>query len=266
MNPDVQMTLEEAVDEVLNLVTGLDLSYAPEYDRFRSIVRHLNRALRRNALETEWSYYSSQEFVGVAQRGQSSVELRSSVRPRIISDDAVRLVHPATKKPVVWAYFQPRDAIYKLPNRAGLWVSYTKTTLQFSRAFGSHEHGLEIHVPVMRAPRKFEIPPARKNANDPIEAISDDVLQQLVDFEEPDLIVQYAAFLYAQSDPVMQPRVQTLEDQYKNLMYNLTERDQRNTDSPWQNEYTVPITSDIHDGGSLMGHGHPHADERWSNF
>ena len=70
-----------------------------------------------------------------------------------------------------------------------------------------------------------------------------------------------AAFLYAQSDPVAQPRVQTLEDQYKTMMYALTERDERNTDSAYQNDFFVPI------GGSLAGpvtdaHAHPHSDER----
>ena len=49
---------------------------------------------------------------------------------------------------------------------------------------------------------------------------------------------------------------------YKDLMYQLIERDDRTTDSPYLNEFAVPIISDIN--GSYSGpHGHPHADERW---
>jgi hypothetical protein len=54
--------------------------------------------------------------------------------------------------------------------------------------------------------------------------------------------------------------VQTLEAQYKDLMYQLIERDDRATDSPFQNEFTVPVQNSL-EGGSVA-HRHPHADER----
>ena len=91
-NRDVQMTLKEAVAEVLNFLTGLDLEYDPDQDRFQSITRTLNRALRAVALEHEWSYYSSTEEVGTFAEGVQDYDLNSSLRPRIINDDAVRLV------------------------------------------------------------------------------------------------------------------------------------------------------------------------------
>ena len=69
-NPEVQQTLDEAVAEVLGLLTGLDLSYAPELDRYRAITRQLNRALRTNALEQEWSYYSFTLSLGQASEGE----------------------------------------------------------------------------------------------------------------------------------------------------------------------------------------------------
>ena len=61
INPDVTMTLEEAVVEVLNVLTGQTLNYDPDMDRFRAIALHLNRALRSNALETSWSFYHELE-------------------------------------------------------------------------------------------------------------------------------------------------------------------------------------------------------------
>ena len=87
-NPDVAMTLDEAVEEVLGLLTGLEVAYDPQYDRYRAIARTLNRALRANALEHEWSYYSSIENVGLAHAGDTDVALRSSIRLRKIGDDS----------------------------------------------------------------------------------------------------------------------------------------------------------------------------------
>lgn len=52
-NAEVQMTLDEAVAEVLGQLTGLDLEYDPRLDRYRAITRQLNRATRANALEHE---------------------------------------------------------------------------------------------------------------------------------------------------------------------------------------------------------------------
>lgn len=253
-NSDVSMTLREAVDEVMGLLTGLDVQYDPNLDRFNVVVRCLNRAMRAVALEHEWSYFSSTEEAGRAGLGQSDVELPPRLRPRIINDDAVRLVNDkgATLR---WAYILPRDAVHKYRARQGLWCSVTRTTLTFSRPFNQHEAGLRVMVPVMREPRQFK--PADGQ-------LTDAILNQLVDFDYPDLVTARAAYIYAQTDPVMQPRVQTLEAQYKDIMYQLIERDERHTDSAYVNDWIVPIEGEIH-GSSYneFAHMHPHSDERW---
>ena len=46
MNPEVSMTLDEAVAEVLGLLTGLDLEYRPEHDRYQTVTRAINAALK----------------------------------------------------------------------------------------------------------------------------------------------------------------------------------------------------------------------------
>lgn len=92
MNPELTFTLDDAVGEVLGLLTGLDLSYDPELDRYRAITKQLNRALRSNALEQEWSYYSSVLSLGMVSTGDRELLLPTAQRPRIINDDAVRLV------------------------------------------------------------------------------------------------------------------------------------------------------------------------------
>lgn len=253
-NPEVTLTLEDCVDEVLGLLTGLDLSYDSSLDRFRSIVRQINRALRSNALEKEWSYYASTVSVGPAVEGERVVHLRSSLRPRIINDDAVRLCKD--EHPVVWAYFLPRDAIHKYESRKGLWVAATRQTLEFSRPFNNAEDGLDIQVPVMREPVMFRLPEAGGT-------VPTEVLNQELDFPYPDLITLRAAYYYAQTDPVMQPRVQTIEAQYKDLMYQIIERDDRNTDSPYQNDFYVPVQSALHT--HPMAHPYPHSDwGRWA--
>ena len=45
MNPEVSMTLDESVNEVLGFLTGMDLTYGSNYDRYRVVARMLNRAL-----------------------------------------------------------------------------------------------------------------------------------------------------------------------------------------------------------------------------
>lgn len=255
-NRDVTLTLREAVDEVFSTLTGLDLTYDPQQDRFISVARHLNRALRMIALENEWSYFSSTEEAGVAVAGVEAIELNSKLRPRIINDDAVRLV---TDQGVVrrWAYFLPRDAIFKYGNRAGLWAAVTRTTLQFSRPFSLDEAGLHVMVPVMREPKMFKLPTAGEN-------LSNQVLNQMLDFDYSDLVVAKAAQLYAETDPLMQPRVQSLESRYKDLMYQLIERDTQSSDSPFLNDYPIPMLASL-DGSysDPLTHGHPHADERY---
>lgn len=258
MNPEVLLTLDDAVEEVLGLLTGLDLTYVPELDRYRSVTRQLNRALRANALEQEWGYYSSTESLGAAVAGERDVQLRNTLRPRIIRDDSVRLVN-AEGRPVVWAYFLPRDAIHKYEAYRGLWVAVTNSTLTFSRPFNSGEDGLDIQVPVMREPKMFRLPELPEDPAAPLPTVPASVRNQPLDFAYPDLITLRAAFYYAQTDPVMQPRVQTLEAQYKDLMYQIIERDDRHTDSPYENEFIVPVVGSIH-SPQWVSHNHPHAD------
>jgi hypothetical protein len=257
-NPNVSLTLDEAVAEVLGLLTGLDMSYSSDYDRYRATARQLNRALRNNALEHEWSYYSSLENVGTIAAGDREVALRSSVRARVIGDDAVRLADDSGNA-IVWAYILPRDALHKYVGQPGLHCAVTRSSIEFSKPLGSGMAGLNILVPVMREPKMFDIPPAPENEDDPIETIPQAVRDQLVDFDYPDVVILRAAYQVAQSDPVMQPRVQTLEAQMKDLNYALIERDDRHTDSPLLNEFFVPIQSSIQGHGRQSYH-HPHAD------
>ena len=68
-NTDVQMTLEDSVAEVVSLLTGVDLTFRPNEDSFHVMTRCLNRAMRSVALEHEWSYFASEENVGIASTG-----------------------------------------------------------------------------------------------------------------------------------------------------------------------------------------------------
>ena len=262
-NPDVALTLDEAVAEVLSLLTGLDVNYDPEYDRYRTIARTLNRALRANALEHEWSYYSSTETVGTVHPGDKDIALRSTVRLRSVGDDSVRFVVPNTSTIVEWAYLLPRDALHKYNGRyAGIWASVTNGRLSFSKPLPANLAGLEIQIPVMREPRMFNIPVIPSDAEAPLEPLDDAVREQELDFDFPDVVIMRAAYMYAQTDPVMQPRVQTLEAQFNDLKYQLISRDDAHTDSVFQNDFFVPITNSI-DGGSYGWSGrHPHSDER----
>jgi hypothetical protein len=249
MNPEVVMTLDDAVAEVLGMLTGLDLTYEPELDRYRAITRQLNRALRANALEAEWSCYADTLAVGTVVAGSDSVQLPPDLRPRVINDDAVRLVD-ADGNHLVWAYFLPRDAIHKYRDRQGLWCSATKQSLLFSRPFYRSEEGLEIHLPVMREPRMFRLPASGST-------VGPSIRKQPIDFAYPDLPIARAAYFYSLSDPIMQPRAQTLEAGYKELMYQLIERDTSITDTPYINETILPIQNGLVPQG--FGHLHPHA-------
>lgn len=250
MNPEVVLSLDEAVEEVLSTLTGLELTYAPELDRYRAITRQLNRALRATALDNEWSCYSSVLAIGSAAYGEQELLLPTLQRPRVINDDAVRLVD-VKGKPYVWAYFLPRDALHKYANRAGLWCSVTNRTVLFSRPFNWNENGLEVQLPVMREPKVFRLPEIG-------EEVADSIRNQPLDFPYPDLVVARAAFMYAQTDPVMQPRAQTLEDQYKTLMYQLIERDTSHTETPHMNEFRLPVQNGL--VPDYDPHLHPHSD------
>ena len=90
------------------------------------------------------------------------------------------------------------------------------------------------------------------------------VLDQLIDFDYPDLVMARAAWIYAQADPVLQPRVPALEEQYKDIMYQLVERDERHTDTPYMNDFFVPIEGSINGSTApQFHHFHPHSDERY---
>ena len=245
-NSELTTSLDDAVAEVLGLLEGLDLEYEAELDRYRSITRQLNRALRHNALENEWAYYATTVNVGNAQEGTRVVTLNKDIRPRIINDDAVRLVDEDSEQAVRWAYILPRDALHKYGNRDGLWCSVTHNRLEFSRNFWEIEADLQIHVPVMREPKMFRLP-------DSGETVPKSIRMQELDFFYPDLITSRAAYYYAQSDPVMQPRAQTLEAGYKDLMYQLIERDTRHTDTPYMNEEVLPIQNGLRSQGTLGG-------------
>lgn len=255
------MTLDYCVDEILGGLTGLELQYAPEADRYRAVVRALNKALRATALEREWACYASTEAVGTAVAGVREIAIRPTIRPRIMGDDSARLVdrNGVTR---VWAAFLPRDAIEKYVGRQGLWVAVTRQSLRFSRPFGEHEAGLTIELPVMREPKMFQLPAQPETGGGPPVPVSDDVRNQLLDFEYPDAVIARAMFIYAQTDPMLQPRVQTLEAEYKNLFYALNEREDRSTDSPYLNDFAVPIQSTANDSSYQPLH-HPHADDRY---
>ena len=266
INSEVTMTLKEAVLETLSILTGQTLRYDPDKDRFRAVTLALNRALRSNALEANWSYYSTVVRIDLTGReGHQRFPIVTDFRFRIIGDDAVRILshlqHDASKDsaqdladdlnrnsdhytahevPVAWAYFLPRDALHKYRNRGGLWCSVTREVLTLSRPLPPPADGLTMEIPVMREPRLFKLPADPTVEADPI------VLAQELDFDFPDVVTGRAAWLYAQTDPLMQPRVQTLEEQYKNLMYQLIERDTAFTDTPYQNEILVPVQGDIY--------------------
>lgn len=244
MNPDTRLSLDDAVQEILGMLTGLDMTYDPTFDRYRAIARQLNRALRANALEHEWSYYFDMLSLGPAVESERFFVLADDQRPRIINDDAVRLCDDAGR-PVVWAYFLPRDSLSKYANRGGLWCAVTRNLVQFNRPFTAQEAGLDVQLPIMREPVMFVLPEAPEDPNVPADEIDPDVRNQYVDFVYPDVVVSRAAYMYAQTDPVMQPRAQTLELQYKDLMYQVIERDDRNTDTPFQNDFFVPVQNGI---------------------
>jgi hypothetical protein len=248
-NVELQQTLDEAVVEVLALLTGLDLNYDPEFDRYRAITRTLNRALRANALEQEWSFYATTMSLGTANAGEKEMMLPSSKRPRIVNDDAVRFLD---SEGVVqqWAYFLPRDALHKYSDKNVLRCSITQRSLLFSRPF-TIEAGLEVVLPVMREPAMFRLPGQGKS-------VSTSIRKQLIDFPYPDVIVARAAYMYAQTDPVMQPRVQTLEGGYKDLMYQVVERDTSITDTPYMNSFILPLENGL--VPDRESHRHPHAD------
>lgn len=244
-NPELQITLDQAVYQIQQRLFGLEQHWKPESPKYYLTVDFLNQALRMVATELEWNYFASTEEVGTCQQGVNRVPLRAAIRPRINIDDSVRLedndgvIH-------TWAHFLPREAIHKSPDRNQLWVAHEKASLQFSRGFRLGEAGLKIMVPVMREPKLFRLPdrPEDPMATEPL-PVPIETRRELVDFEWPDLVILKAMYLYAQTDPILQPRVQTLEANYQDLFYALRDREQRNTDAPFMNPFFVPIENDI---------------------
>lgn len=241
-NRDVLLTLDDAVAEVLSHLTGLDLTYDPQLERYRTITRKLNRALRDIALERDWSCYCRTTILGgggqgLCKAGDISYPLPYGLRPRITGDDAVRFKDPYGSI-MRWAYILPRDALHKYRNMEGLWVAVEGSTIHFNRPLTEMEAGLQMELATVREPKMFRIPEAG-------ELVPSRIRNQPVDFDYPDLAVARAAYLYAQSDPVLQPRVPTLEQDYKNLMYQLSERDSNHTDTPYQNEFDLGLSNGL---------------------
>lgn len=255
INHSVGFTLDEAVQEMLMQLTGLGVTYEPDADRYHVLAHTLNRGLRAVAIDHEWSYFSDQLEVGQASAGTSSVELTSRHRLRVTEDDAVRL-EDDRENPVIWAYVLPRDALHKYRYRKGLWCAATRTRLDFSRPFLNSEDGLRVIAPVMREPRMFDLP-ARGDA------VTEIIRNQEMDFDFPDLVIARAMFMYAQTNPLLQPRVPSLEDQFNTLKYSLVERDLKHSDSSYLNPWNLGIANGLRDRRAWAGnHGHPHADDR----
>ena len=246
----VQLSLQESVNKVHNILTGLDLQYDERMDIFHATVRQINRSLRQVALEDEWAWYAQDVDAGTTTLGMTEVELTSSYRPRIQQDDAVRLVN-AEGITVFWAYYLPRDSLNKQMYRPELRVSSTRNLIQFSRPLQQFESGLSVVVPAMREPKQTKIPDSGQQLT-PAE------LSRSIDAEYPDLIVAHAAWKLAMSNPVYQPRAQTLEEEFNDLKYALTERNTNHSDSPMRNTFT-PSYGDPY---LAIPHGHPHSDRR----
>jgi hypothetical protein len=174
----------------------------------------------------------------------------ASKRVRQTSDDAVRMVD-SEGEPLAWAYFIPRDALHKQRHQPGWWVSVVRNTLQFSAPLPYVEDQYWIKVPVMREPYRFVIPASPADSGDPLPEFDPDERAKAVDFHYPDIIVARAAYMYSLTDPVIQPRAQTLQAEYKDLMYQAIERDDRYTDSPLQNNFIVPVQNGIYGESSF---------------
>lgn len=258
IDPELVYTLDDAVKEVLGNLTGQDLTYDPRFDRYQAVTRQLNRALRSNALEHEWSYYHYMWRSAQVIEGQRKVVLPPGLRPRVKGDDAVRVaLDDEQETEVLWAYVLPRDALSKYADRPGLWCSITRNEILFNRPLYPGDITCFIRVPVMREPTMFRLPMQPEDPDAELVEVPQVIRDQPIDFAYPDVITVRAAFYYAQTDPIMQPRVQTLEAQYKDLMYQVIERDDNYTDSPYQNEFVLDIQSGLSTPGFV--HQHPHA-------
>lgn len=246
----ITMSLREAVNEVHNILTGLDLVYEDRFDIFHATVRQLNRSLRTVALEDEWAWYTEDVDGGTTTVGQTTVELDAAYRPRITQDDAVRLVN-SDGLVVRWAYYLPRESLGKYLYRPELRVASTRNQLLFNRPLQQAEAGLGVVIPAMREPRQTRLPESGNR-------LSDAELSRALDCEHPDLVVAHAAWQISMSNPLYQPRAQTLEGAYSDLKYALMERNTNHSDSPLRNNFT-PSYGDPYLG---MSHNHPHSDRR----
>lgn len=244
------MSLTEAVAEVQHILTGLNLSYDDRYDIFHATVRQLNRSLRHVSLEDEWGWYVEEVNAGLSVEDQTTIELDSTYRARILEGDAVRLVND-DGLPVIWAYYLPRDSLSRHTYRPELRVSVTRNEISFNRPLLASEAGYTIMVPAMREPAQTNIPSSG-------EKLTTAQLNRALDTEYPDMVVAHAAWQMSMSNPVYQPRAQTLEDAYNDLKYALIERNTNHSDSPLRNTF-VPSYGDPY---LSLPHNHPHSDRR----
>ena len=159
ISPELVFTLDDAVKEVLGNLTGQDLSYDPRFDRYVAVTRQLNRALRSNALEHEWSYYHTMYKSAAVYEGQKKLVIPNGLRPRVKGDDAVRVaLDDLEETEVLWAYVLPRDALSKYADRPGLWCSIVRNEIWFNRPLYPGTISCHINVPVMREPAMFRLP------------------------------------------------------------------------------------------------------------
>lgn len=243
-----ELTLQDAILEVHNVLTGLNLSFVDNTDIFHATARQINRSLRHITLENEWGWYAVEHDAGLSTEGQTEIQLPRSLRPRIEPDDAVRFTYGGPDgATVAWAYFLPRDSTSKYEYQRVLKVQATRNTIRFSRPLLKSESGLSLIVPAMREPRQFELPPSG-------EEFKQTQLIAKLDFEFPDLIVAHAVWQLSLSNPLYQPRAQTYEGLYNDLKYPLISRDTVHNDAPYINDFNLGIGEEPN-----SWHGHPHS-------
>ena len=77
-NPDVTITLDEAVAEVLSILTGLDLDYDPNQDRYRQVARaHLVDGVQTHVDDIAPGAFAGAK--GDQGRGAAAVRFRHAV-------------------------------------------------------------------------------------------------------------------------------------------------------------------------------------------
>lgn len=247
-----RLTLSETVDEVVNTLYGLSTRFEPDTDSWHGMALTLRRALKVVATERDWIYYHDTVQVGTVEPDCSVIVVPSRYRVRKTGDDAIRLLD-SRGRPVVWAYIIPDDALHKYRALSGLWCSVVRQEIRFSRPFYKAEKGLRVIAPVMREPYLW---PKLVSG----QALPQDEMDRDIDFHRADMVVMKAAYLYAQTDPLLQPRVPQLEQDYRAVFYQVQEQDTNVTMGAMVNDFQLPIEGDYR---FVSGHGyglHPHSD------